>query len=152
MAVRPAPDHYKKLSGAVACSSDAANSDLCCGRYIARIFIALLLLCSVTAQAVTCRDYVAPGGEVIRIETEDTMTYISLPSVLEDKELEFLSLWFYPNPEDKDAELSVPLFFRIEDGVAKSFFHASSILGELEVHAKYGDDICGPRLSYRFAI
>ena len=110
------------------------------------------MLFSGIAQAANCPDYQAQNEEKISIETEDTMTYISLPSVLEDEELKYLSLWIYLNLEGKKEELSVPLFFKIEDGVAKSFFHAASIWGEFEVHAKYGDDVCRPRLSHRSTI
>ena len=122
-----------------------------CRRYIARVIVISMLL-SGSVQADECPDFVAPNDKTIEIETEDTMTYIALPSALEGDELKYLSLWVYPSFEGKNEELSVPLFFRVEDGVAKSFFQASSIWGEFEVHAKYGDEICGPRLNHRFAL
>ena len=122
-----------------------------CRRYIARVIVISMLL-SGSVQADECPDFVAPNDKTIEIETEDTMTYIALPSALEGDELKYLSLWVYPSFEGKNEELSVPLFFRVEGGVAKSFFQASSIWGEFEVHAKYGDEICGPRLNHRFAL
>jgi len=99
-----------------------------------------------------CQDYVAPNGEEIIVEAEDSMNYISLPSELEEEGLKNLILWIFRDFEGNTEELAVPLFFNVEDGVAKSFFHASEIYGEFQIQAIYGDKNCGPRLIYKFAI
>ena len=126
----------------------------CCFSILNRVIQVMLavLLFSASAPAATCADYQAPGGEEIGIETEAAMTYISAPSMLDGEPLHDLSLWIYPVVAGNPEELSAPLAFRIEEGVAKSFFRSAAMSAEFEVHARYGEQACGPQLGVRFSI
>ena len=111
----------------------------------------VLLLFSTNSYAVKCRDYEPPNGETIIVVMGEDWAEISAPASLGGERLANLALFAYVVIDGREEELAVPLAFTSDGGIVNSEFHFSSHWAELELHASYGENVCGPRLDYSFA-
>jgi hypothetical protein len=111
----------------------------------------VLLLFSTNSYAVKCRDYEPPNGEKIIVVMGEDWAKISAPASLGGESLANLVLFAYVVIDGREEELAVPLAFTSDGGIVNSEFYFSSHWAELELHASYGENVCGPRLDYSFA-
>ena len=106
----------------------------------------ILIVVSVTVEALSCAEYMPPNGESIQIKIDTTkVSYFTLPATLDGHSLQTVTLWAYPINASA-GELVAPLAFKIKSGNATGKFAITAPFVKAEIIASYSKDLCGPRL------
>lgn len=108
------------------------------------------LILATNSNAAECTAYDPEVGEEISIaaSTHSPDLYFSTPEIVGGEKLTAMYIRGFRYDElDLSSHLLMPITFEIKDGVAEASIWMRPGLFKARVEAKYGDEVCGPRIN-----